>query len=98
MSGEFGAIRRLLILARGAMANSWLTADLERRAAYQRRAAYYRAEAGTLAADTQPVVEHEQYGPGVVVGVTDDGLIEVVFAHEPLAVGLEDHTLAEVQP
>lgn len=91
------AIRNLLILARGALANSWLTADLERRATYQRRAATYRAEAGKLAADTQPVVQHEQYGRGVAVGVTPDGLIEVVFAHEPLAVAIEDHFLTEVK-
>lgn len=47
-----------------------------------------RAVANKVAADTQPAVTHHDYGYGVVVGVTKDGKLEVVFALEQWAVAL----------
>lgn len=47
-----------------------------------------RAVANKVAADTMPAVTHPEYGYGVCVGVTRDGKLEVVFAHEDWAVAL----------
>jgi hypothetical protein len=47
-----------------------------------------RAVANKVAADTQPGVLHPVHGYGVVVGVTKDGELQVVFAREHWALVL----------
>jgi hypothetical protein len=68
--------------------NHTVQANLTRDGGHLQTARRLRSMADDIAAATKLGVEHPEHGYGVCVGVTRDGLLEVVFGGDEWAVAL----------
>jgi hypothetical protein len=89
-------IRGLLNDADNHYAGASLENDRARAENMRRHGKRLRVLASDIAGDTQPYVHHKEHGYGVVLGVTKDGQLEVVFGGVPFGIALPPDSVTEV--
>jgi hypothetical protein len=89
-------IRKLLNDADTHFAGAQLETDNATAIKHRRDGWRIRKLASDIAGDTQPYVHHKEHGNGVVLGVTKDGQLEVVFGGDPFGIALPADSVTEV--